>query len=711
MGSPLVPTQPTSLLGRAGQGLQNIGTAFVERAQSRQRRPSPIRKLPQGEEHQMLVDRFIRHYEFLSDQLNSLWVDTRNYWSIYMAQKKDPRGKDERWRANVSLPYAHSVAETLAAAIADLHTISEPLIQVDAIHEKLMEDMRPIQKHLNYILDANDWGVLVGNGARACIIQGTHWNKILWVKDFSRIRLEFGPKDEELFRQKIEEGELATGTKAPGDPLEFEEWRKEVNAATAVKIPDIPVIGEQEVVWYEGPKVIGQQIFDLVYDPFISTVQGQDVFVHRITKPLSWVKKRSGPGKIFDKEAVEEAGAGSENRFSNYERDIAEYMGTRPQEGNDPLYEDKIEILEFFFPQGVFIEGSEVPMHHPMVLNRKVIGNNNPWDMPFGHGQIPFIAVRNISFDGKLLGLADFRLTRPLFKEADTLRSLRLDAVLLATLPVFIRASGAGYNMPEGLSSLKPGAILKAQSVDGIKQLVKNDPGLMSAFREIPEIKNDIDEAHGTYPQIRGAQATVGRVSATESERRVSQAAIRQKMRLMGQERDYDKAIFQMLGLLTQFGSPNITIPVGGSDPISTFPRARLLEAMRQSFRFRSASRAIDNSLKAQMLMQFGTTFAQYFIPLEMRALMKQVYDNFGLRGMDKIISEAGDKLLSGALQPPGAGGAGGQLNPGQPGGDPTGGAGAPAGAQGAPGAPAAPSGPAPVQVLGPDGNPVQSGV
>ena len=571
---------------------------------------------------------------------------TRN-WGLYLAQKREFRNDDEKWRANIHMPYPYSGVETMVAAVSDLLNSSDPIIQATAENDRRGQEARAVEMDLDYILTQNRWRLQSSNMIRGAGIQGFKIGKVVYRRKTQAIRVHNSEADKQDWIKRVDEAQIATNTRAPVEPRQFEQWRKIVMTAYPhLRVPEYPNEGRMEMVEYEGPEIQLPSDYDFRFDPYVSTVQEQEVFIQRVIKSKKWLERMTREGK-FNPKAVQfglDSGT-SENRFSEWEREVAEMAGFPPRDETDnPLLRDKVELFEVYTPYD--------EVKYGVILNREIDIAMQPREMPYWHGHTPFFVVRNMTVPRPappFMGMSEYQQTKDLYREMNTLRSLRLDAVLLAVLPIFLRLGQVNGINSDNMMKLRPGQILTVSRPDAIQQLIKSDPGIMAGFRELMEIKMDIDETNATTSNVRGAAATVGRVSATESERRVAQALVRQKDRVMRIEEDLQEMITQILMIRYQFSDPEVRVKSNseGIDPVAVYNRASLLESMRMDYRFRAATKAIDKALTAQQLMQFASTFGAYLLPQEMRKLMKRVYDSFSLKGVHEVISAEGDAIIT----------------------------------------------------------------
>jgi hypothetical protein len=285
---------------------------------------------------------------------------------------------------------------------------------------------------------------------------------------------------------------------------------------------------------------------------------------------------------------------------------------------------------------------SDVP--YAVVLNRKTVINKSK-QTPYQHGECSIQAIRNVMVPGHFYGSSELSQTANLYREANTLRSLRLDAVTLSTLPVYTKLNGIA--MPELHRHLRPGNSIPVPRHDVLRRL---DLGNASAdsFREMSEIKNDIDETNATGQNVRGGTATVGRVSATETQGRVTQALLRTKLTAVLISEDMVSSINQIISIWQEKGDTELLKRISGAgSPMSVSP-GQLYEALAIDFRFRGPTRALNREMQAQQLQQFGQAYGQgWLTPEEMRALMKLQLEAIGLRGSTKLVTSKGTEMLT----------------------------------------------------------------
>lgn len=586
--------------------------------------------------HDQLVKDIANQEEHYRNVLQVPFQQAVEGWRLYLgSRKKDDRKPHEKWRAFVRLPYPYSLAETLTAALCDLMDSADPQVQPDPVFEADERVGRPISRLLDYTFRANRWPTRRELLFREMAIQGTAFAKVTWSKSVRTIRREVTLDEVRLFRERLEQAEQVAQLQAPTDSAEaFEEWRRMVNAGIpgGPKVPPLPVAGDRVVWQYEGPKVDRVSLWNLRFDPQIESMDDQRCVIHRMVWPQQRVEELARAGYFVASQVAAAGQAGDDERWSQWQQAQASLLGI--QSGfydQDPIFHRAAEIWECWLP------GTEFP--YVVLMNGKAIINPDPTTPPNISGKLPFFPLRHVALPGYMLGTSALQQSRELFYEADALRSLRLDAVTLAVLPVFMKLRDSG--MSEVQRFFRPGSVIDVPRLDAIAQLIKDNPSIAHAFREIAEIKNDVDETEATFAQVRGATSSVGRVSATESQQRVAAAMQRTKTRVLRLEDEASAMVEEMLALWYQHGQAQIRIAAAGEDPLVMVDRESLPAALQMNFRFRGASKALNRDLAGQQLMAFWKSFGSLLSPVGAVNLAKRVYETLGQKGADEILGDA----------------------------------------------------------------------
>lgn len=604
------------------------------------------------ESHDLLVREVQEIEQFYAGQLETPYRNMLRYHRLYLADRDDKRKPHEKWRANTVIPYAYSGTETKVAALSDIFHSADPPVQAEGIGGEDEQRARKIERLYSYQLEKNSWPLNLDMQLRQTVIQGTAAWKLIHVDRSRMVRMHSTPEQVQAFLKSIDEAVTAGAPPPPAteDLGAFDEWRTNVNLAKYGEVPErpwVPMPGEPDyefrrVTEYRGPWFEPVSMFDLRFDPMIEDLQSQPIIIHRIVKPGRWLDQRTGPGpdKIFDPGQVEAGMSGYDGRrFSDFEEQIAGWLGISRFNGEDPIYRQGVELWEVWRP------GTDAP--YCVVLNRKAIINKRPDVHPYWHGMHPFVFTRNTPLRGRALGLSDFQQTEKLYHHLNAFHDLLMDATLLAVLPMFAKLRDVG--VPELQRFLRPGGILEIANPDGIKAVTKFDAGLQHAFGAIAGLKDNVDESNATQPNVRGSVSTIGRVSATEAQGRLNQALMRQKQHVIRLESELTPLARMSMMLWHQFEPAEMTMRVGGDDtvknPFVDYSPEDFMWALDMDFRFRGATKALNRDLTAQQLKDVlvNASNLQLLLPQEGRKIITKILETLGHKGVAAIITAAGD--------------------------------------------------------------------
>lgn len=591
------------------------------------------------------IDAFTLREQYYRDLLQDVFKNMVRFMRLFLAQRDDTRGEGEEWRSQVFVPYPFSGADTKAAALMDLLN-TDPFTEVEGRNEKTEDAARKVDRLLEYTTDMNSWRSRFKDMVTEAVAQGTSMLYVGHKRKAAKVNIKATKQQRANFIAAIESA-VGAGLVAPPHPIQeaeaFEVWRLMVNTANKPGVPPIPPVpksGPVEVVSYDGPWMERCSIFGFRFDPLIEDVQDQVSFMRRCVRSQAWVEKQIEDG-IFDAAAVEDAKGGRGNAsLEDWERDISDMLGINHGDSkSDPTMADAHEFFEVFEP-------GDTDAPYKIVMNRmRVVNIKKDW--PFDDGLIPYTQFRNIRIPGFFFGMSDFQQPEDLYKEMNKLRGLRLDAVTLAALPVLVKSKENA--LPELRRRIKPGAVFDESRPNSIRYLT--GPTIDAAlYRETFEIKNDIDESNSTPSQLRGGQATVGRVSATEAQGRFNSSLLRIKQSAIAMEDDLTPALVMCLMRWVQYGGDPINVPHKGSSDGSPFDmlevsREEILKQIQAGFKFRGATRALDREKQLQNSFQWTNVFGQNLMPKEMRNWMKRVANMMGVRGLDQIVTDEGTEI------------------------------------------------------------------
>lgn len=589
-------------------------------------------------------DRFIRDLEERENYLRGVLQEPFDcmvrWWRLYLADIEDHRGPDEDWRAAIHVPYPYSGIEARVSALMDILNSSDPPMQCGPVGSDDEDVARGAEALLTVTLDINQWRYFMDSHIRERYVQGTALYRLAFRQEFTDVNVSPLPSDIAAYQSRLAmcvSEALKMGFPPPPAPDEMQQFNAWMEGVRDYGIPVPPNPFEQSIKTrtFAGPKMERVSLFDCRYDPMVDDIQKQPLFVICSMQTEKWLKQHTGPGKLFDEKAVAEgirARGSSSNKFQSQDREIASVLkiSSTGTVGVDPYYKNAHEVWECYFP------GDEQP--YVVVLNRKVVINRD-FKMPYGHGKIPLLHSRNVPVGGYFHGISEIQQPERLYYELNAHRNLLLDATTLQTIPIFAKVNAFG--LPISQFAIKPGAMWDLPRPDAISPVMKSMP-LSDSWQVFQSLKADIDETNSTPGQLRGNAATVGRVSATESERRYSQSLSRIKQDAMRFEEESVPFAKQALFLWYQFTDQDQREARGIAPGLAN---EDLLRAMDYDIRFRGPTRSLNRDMLVQQEMTFANTFGGLLPPHRSMRLAKRIYEDMGLKGGEEIIPESDIKM------------------------------------------------------------------
>ena len=583
------------------------------------------------------VQRIYTHERWYRTALQDHFSEATELQRLYLSYRADHRKPwEKKWRALTLQPYPWVIIEGKVAAMTDILNSGDPLVQASGVNSDDIYSARATEKLMDQDLKMNRWRIKSENFVREAAVLGETAIKVTHKKRTTKVS-DRDPDEVAAFEEFRKIHKDAVGEEVPDNPQEYDEWKLEQAqkyGAVPEDLPQHPGKKVREVTTFDGPSLDRVSIFDLRYDPLEPEWDDQRVIIQRIVKPQKWVLDHAGsdPKMPFDRESVEFCIAAlPHERFVEWQLEQATMLGLGNAAHGWPVTKDLAELWEIFDP-----EDEEHP--YKVILNRMAVINKNTAGMPYGHGQCPISLLRNVPQPNTCVGISDLKAPKGLFRELWTLRDLRLDAVTLAALPVFQKMAEMG--IPEVAKVLKPGMSIPVSRMDSIKKL---DIGGVhpDVWREIPELKQEIDDATSVPTNLRGAPATVGRVSASESGQRHSSAMTRIKAAATRFEEEMYRPLRQMVYLRYKNTDPEQILKIaGGGEEYGSINKDQLRSALEIDFNLRGPSKALNQEMQTQQLMQWFQTFGPIMAPAKQLLVAREAYEIMGLKGGDKIISD-----------------------------------------------------------------------
>jgi hypothetical protein len=613
-------------------------------------------------DHDKLVTDLLEQFDYHDKQLAPMKSAMSRYHRLYLGERKDTRRENEKWRSNSWLGDPFHQTETEVAVWLSILNSQTPTVSAEGIGKEDEWKARAFTRAIEYFQRANRWTYQQEQILRKVSFQGwtvieTRWREIKYdvvQPPTKEQRIQYDESVKSAMMQGMPEPPDAVN-----DPQRFAMWNEQARLTP-------PAWGPREVIQYRGPWWANSSDYDYYFDPFTEDWSELPVLVKRMYKPWKWLVQNAGPEpeKPFDEENLQASKGHSgttDNRLLQWDREIATRQGLSIDE-QDPIYRDGAELLAFWRI------GDKLP--YSVVCNRKGVINKRPDQHPFFHRQLPYTPIRNIPWHGRAIGQSSYAQLEKMFADRLRFRDLLLDMMLISVMPVLLKRRGMG--LPDLQKAWQPGMILDTNDPQGLQKAFEAAPGFGQLVEVTQLILNDQNVMLGTGENVRGQQATVGRVSATEAQSRLTQALVRHTQRAVRLEEEFNPIIPQALALVAQkwpSDDPNLSMlrakMVGDDerDPWAEAPAGALtkdtfIEALNMDLRFTGASRSRDLNLQAQQMkdfLQFGASIqvapgVPALLGTEVRAGLRRIYQTLGQKGLDDIVSPQGDQAVMAAV-------------------------------------------------------------
>jgi len=362
-------------------------------------------------------------------------------------------------RANLRLPYAWTLVESIVPQLGDAFLSEKPYIKIEGRQIEDMQFEEDMSSFFTFQFEKMDFYPSFITFLKNKSIFGTSVAKVPW---------RFDQKNS---HQTIERY----------NPLNGEYSREKIKVARTV---------------FDGPDFEPISIFDF-YPDWAATkpgdIQHQRGVAHRTFKTLADLKKRQkvtlkdgstkGIYSNLDKVEAEKSQSAGENSYHN-----SAY--TASKDGIEALYsakrEGEEEVIEYW---GMFdVAGDGVFEEYVItVVNEKTVIRCDP--NPFNDEFKPFVAGVAYLVPGEFYGIGDIEQTMAYIKEARALRNARLDQANQAVNRMWIIDRNANINTNNLYS--RAGGIVHTNDINGIRPMDAPEvPG--SSYNELNQIDFDI---------------------------------------------------------------------------------------------------------------------------------------------------------------------------------------------------------------------------
>lgn len=601
---------------------------------------------------QMYVDAWRYFYRALTDKQNQ-WIQ---WWKRYHGDNSHITSlwskEEKEWRAAITVPWDYSGIQTIVAHMLDLIRSVTPPVQAQGTGGE-DQNAAAMEQLFDYTLRMNAFeGVAQDLITQACV-QGVSYAKLTYVEDCHVYNFKPTQRDILVWEKAIQDASNALKSPAPiADAIALNLWTIQAKQMLPdLQIPPIPVAGPKNVYTFRGPKLSVVGGFDLFYDPIVRSFQDQDIMINLLYQSRADLlklceKQPDGKPAKLSREAIEKCGgATNSTKVSQEMRQVLDSLKLSQVSGESNPFNQEIDVV-----MEVFAPHMDPP--YAILLNEQAIPINlNIGEYPYEHGQQPFFSVNNVPSQFDATGMSEYQRTSSLYEEADRVRSCLSDYVAMTTYPALKKRGISG--LTSGLKSPRPGRVYTVQDMTDLQPLYTADKQIMAAMTHLPFVEQEADGANGTYSSVRGAPATVGRVSATEQQGRQRATMTRIALRLGNFERGLNPCLVQMLALWAQYGTQDALANIGGGkNPLIEVRRDMLYEGIQQDYSFIFSSQSLDPAMDLQQTGQVMELFQGVLTPEGVRELAAQVLNRLRYKNIDKILAPAQMALPAAPPQP-----------------------------------------------------------
>lgn len=574
------------------------------------------------EDQKQLVSDLMLKKERYYNTLKPIFNKMLERWKVYIGEappNADPRDAEkEEWRSYVNVPKATANTDAVAATVTNIITSSSPIIQAVRANDLNVDLAEYAEKLIAYTFRGNKLrSRIIPPLVRSAEIQGMQPVKVQWQDRSRSVYSQPSLVEMESFWNEVSIVSTQLGLSIPDartDPNAFEVWMDMVRTA-GHPVPEMPKASYRSKSAYIGPWFSLPAFWNLFYNPFIVDPQEQEVIFERTIVPASYLKALSGDDGPYNPECVEYGLTHSVgSRYTEEEQAFYEYVGYSPSDldgGVEPFG----EVIEAYMP-------THPEIQFAAILNRTVIINND-WSNPLPSGDMPYTFVHRKRSSHASIGYSPYVHNKTMLEELSAIRSSRLDAVSLTAVPAFNSKGGklAGGNT---IQNYQPGKIYHNEDIDQIKITVPD-----ALFRESNDTEVMIDQGWGVGGNVRGQQATQGRVPLGESQSRLTQATLPLIELAREVEDSLEITIPWIFNLFYEYADETTRVKL--LNRLEPLDFAKINQILEMEFNFTGATQAGNRGELAQLILMWMKQFGDAFIPAEKRQLAIITATLFGI--------------------------------------------------------------------------------
>jgi len=564
-----------------------------------------------------LVRKKVELYEYLVTLLMPRWEQEVAWERRYLADTTlvDTRDEDEKkWRSLLMLPYGFSGIQALVTNLLDQLMSSSPLNQVRGRGSEDQND-QALERLINYTYgELNDMSEFYEKTlTRGCIGGMDIW-KLSFRDEWTEHNFKPRPQDEIRFREAVDAAQKISGLDAPlvkdpktgsVDRVAWRKWADQVRLINpALRIPAIPVSGERRVRGFCGPFLRSVRKWDAAYDPTIAKAEDQHCMFHRTVMRKSDLERLAAadPDR-WDGEAIEGlATRGAYRGTAELQAEIHEALGFAGNvQEDDPYFRDAVELIEFSSPKDAECYG--------VIANRCELISRDPEEYPYEARRQPWSFYYNVPTGDEAVGISEYQQLGMMHDAADSLLMSQVDLARMQALAPLKRKKGWGLANP--MPTIRPGVVVDVDDNEDLSELFDFSKTLGINEKVLDFFMRVHDDAQGTFSSLRGAPATQGRVSATESSGRNTNMMARVKGRLYRLGTAMRPMHQLACAFWAQFGEHEMLENIAGLDPFLALSSDVLENGLKQDYIFMPSTVSNDATMLVQQLTDAYTAGMQ----------------------------------------------------------------------------------------------------
>ena len=529
-------------------------------------------------------------------------------YKLYMSDNSDRaaelKSKGMTWKANVSVPYIHSVVETLKPRILD----ARPEFSVQGRRSDDQESAYKVQYMNDYTWEISKADISNELVVSSSLIYGMGFMQASWKKDVRNLKF--------LSTKKLDKGRY--------------EWSKKTK------------------VYYDAPFVEWVDNYSLWYDWHNVNEEDKQFWFKRLVLPESVIKRRYN---YVNQKKLEIA-------LSNAAGDPVDYGAIRQEiklahekitKGSDYLssgyssnvYQDsKVklhEVFEWYRPfddeYGVFV--NDVPILKGITI-----------PFPYDFKESPFIGTPYLKLPGEYEGYGlPMILENPQIM-LNMIKNQRLDSATLNIHKMWIVNPLANIKKEDLV--VRPFGIVYSVDPSGAREISMSDIK-PSAYRETDELKSDMRYASGVDDFSMGGGGNAGSATEVRHLRESTLERVRLFVNHLGDS--YSKLMRFWISMYRQFMTKEMVIRISGDNGELKFPIIEKDDLMG-NFDYRATvipSIAGSNDVKKKQDMDlFQLLLELPFIDPE-KLVSKIMHDfNWNINSIKKVEEQAPNPALMG---------------------------------------------------------------